>query len=277
MKRDGVKYHSTVMDLAVPLKIFWQRFSLFLLIASSIVIIIFNKVDASISETVRTKAADFIAPITQFITQPIDATLHFYNNIGTYFDVREDNLRLTQENAWLKRQIMAQKQIAIENSHLRELLHVVRKPSISYITARVVGDTTGPYVRSILINAGKNYGIQKGQAVINNHGLIGRITEVGEQTSRILLLTDMSSKVPIITNSSRERGILAGNGSETPSVLYLPEKSSIIEGETVITSGDGELFPPGLLVGTISTEEGRAIIFPSVNYNRLEFVSIINY
>src|SRR5690606_4385105 len=118
------------------------------------------------------------------------------------------------------------------------------------IATKILGDSSGPFIRSALVNAGETHGVLKGQIVINYNGLVGRIIEVGSKTSRVLLITDINSRIPIITASSRERGIVVGNNTDLLSLLYLPEDTRVQIGEIIFTSGDGESFPSGVPIGT---------------------------
>jgi rod shape-determining protein MreC len=127
-----------------------------------------------------------------------------------------------------------------------------------------------------LINAGERDGVRKNQIVINQQGVVGRIIETGEKTARILLLTDLNSKIPVITSESRERCIAAGDNSEVIKILYLPGDNKVKVGEQVFTSGDGDMFPADLQVGTIYAMTDKAFyIKPSVEWSRLGYVQVV--
>ena len=116
----------------------------------------------------------------------------------------------------------------------------------------------------------------KGQAVVMNGGLVGRVIETGKSSSRILLLTDINSKIPVISIDSRERSILAGNNTENPKLLYMPKESKIVDGEVIITSGDGDMLPPGLMVGKATKlADGSYEVLPFVSWHNIEYVSIL--
>jgi rod shape-determining protein MreC len=115
-------------------------------------------------------------------------------------------------------------------------------------------------------------------AVVNDAGLAGRVVDVAKKTARVLLLTDINSRIPVISEASRERAIAGGNNSDTLTLIYLPENSKLKVGEKIITSGDGRVLPPGLPVGVVTKiEKGIATVKPFVDNYRLEYVSVIDF
>src|SRR5207247_11170042 len=111
--------------------------------------------------------------------------------------------------------------LAFENSQLRELLKLPPDPTVSYLTARVVANSGGAYVRSVMVYAGSENGVARGQAAITGDGLVGRVSEVGSRAARILLVTDLNSRVPVVVEGTQERALLAGDNSERPCLRYL--------------------------------------------------------
>ena len=104
-----------------------------------------------------------------------------------------------------------------------------------------------------------------------------RVSEVGENTSRILLVTDLNSRIPVRLEAGRDNGMLAGDNTDRPSLIYMPPTARMVVGDRIVTSGDGAVFPPGLAVGTVlAAEDGVIRVQPLVNWNRLEYVRIID-
>jgi rod shape-determining protein MreC len=166
----------------------------------------------------------------------------------------------------------------VENRSLRELLKVVPTKQSNYITARIVSDMSGPYVRSALIGGGAQAGMKKNQAVINEHGLVGRVVEVGDNTARVLLLADINSRIPVVAETSGEKTILVGNNNDLPTLSYLSPSSMIAVGERIVTSGDGGVFPRGLPVGVVTkVEKGVVHVQPFVDPSRMEYISAVDY
>jgi len=165
-----------------------------------------------------------------------------------------------------------------ENRALRALLNVVPARKSSYITARLVSDVGGPYVHSALINGGTDNGILKDQAAISDNGLLGRVVDVGATSSRVLLLNDINSRVPVVTESSHEKSILVGNNTDTPTLSYIGGESRIRVGERIVTSGDGGVFPEGIPVGVVtSVSKGAVKVQPYVDPTRVQYISVVNY
>ncbi|HTI84989.1 MAG TPA: rod shape-determining protein MreC, partial [Alphaproteobacteria bacterium] len=142
----------------------------------------------------------------------------------------------------------------------------------------VIGESGGPFARSVLINAGSSDGLSRGQAVVNGDGLVGRLTDVGDSAARVLLLTDLNSRVPVVIEETRERAILAGDNSDRPTLAYLPPDARITSGQRVVTSGNGGVLPPGLQIGTVSVgRDGVPRVQPFVNWSKIEFVRIVDF
>jgi rod shape-determining protein MreC len=158
------------------------------------------------------------------------------------------------------------------------LLDYKPDPRARYIAARVIGDSGGAFVRSVLINAGSRDKVAKGQAAMTGHGLAGRVTAAGLQSARILLITDINSRVPVLVQASRDRAILAGDNSGTPRLVFLPGNASVNTGDIIVTSGHGGIFPAGLPVGRASrSDDGTVRVAPFVEFEKMEFVRVIDY
>ncbi len=169
--------------------------------------------------------------------------------------LRTEIAMLRQENSRLREWYQTALMLEAENKSLQELLNVKIEPRYSFVTARVIADSGNAYVHSMLVAAGKSDGIEKGQAVLSGDGLIGRIIEAGDSVSRILLVSDFNSRIPVIIEDSRQKAVLVGNNSSSPSLEYLPPDANVTGGSRIVTSGDGGIFPPGFPIGI--TEQGK--------------------
>ncbi len=262
----------------IPLKALLHRLSFFILLAASVAIILVGKADQESMDSFRSMVVDAVVPVLNVLSSPINAASEFKTKVGNVVFVHDENIKLTQENRRLARiQAMAER-LEVENRRLRELLHFVPDSTVSYISARVVTDTTGPYSRSAIINAGHSTGINKGQVVVNEKGLVGRVAEVGESSSRILLISDINSRIPVLTSVSGERAILSGDNTELLTLIHMPLDSKVQAGEKIFTSGDGQFFPPGIPVGIVESVSNRVVsVKPFVDWSHLEFISIAEY
>ncbi|MCD6075426.1 MAG: mreC, partial [Rhodospirillales bacterium] len=161
------------------------------------------------------------------------------------------------------------------NAALSKLLQVVPEAQASYISARVIASARGTYSNSIVLNAGSIHGVRKGQAVLGDAGFIGRIADVSSHAARVLLLTDVSSRVPVILESTRARALLVGGNVNRPRLVFVTPGTRITPSERIVTSGDGGAFPPGLPVGAVASVTDSTIeVQLFADYDRLEFVRI---
>ena len=150
--------------------------------------------------------------------------------------------------------------------------------SASFVTARVVADNGGAFVRSVLVAAGSQDGVRKGDAAVTGEGLVGRVAEVGNRSARILLLTDINSRIPVVIERSRDQGILAGDNSDNPRLLYLSHGSQLLAGDRVVTSAAGGALPPGLPIGIVkSVDNGDAAVELFVDWDHVEYLRLLDY
>jgi rod shape-determining protein MreC len=266
------------MRLAVPIKVISQRFALPILVLASVVMIVLGKADTLLFERLRSGFADSAAPALRMISQPVAAVDAVVGEVRGLFTLRSDNARLREDNERLLRWQQVAQGLGVENARLRDLVKLTPDPSASFVTGRVIANSGGAFVRSVLIDAGGSAGIVRGQAAVTGEGLVGRITETGDRTSRVLLVTDLNSRLPVVVDGSRERAVLAGDNSDEPRLLYLPTHSAIKVGDRLVTSGNGGIFPPGLPVGLVSAvTDGIVRVQPYAELSRLDFLRIVDY
>lgn len=264
--------------LATPTRGVAQRFAYLGLIVAAFALMLLGKIDTVLVERVRTHATDALAPIMDVASRPVDAVRDGVEEANALLDIRGENARLREQNAQLLRWQAAARKLEAENRELRALMNVKDERAASYITARVIADTGGTFAHSLLLNAGSSDGIRKGQAVMTGEGLVGRVQETGARSARLLLLTDLNSRIPVLVEPSRVRAVLAGTNTERPRLIHLPPGAVVSPGERVVTSGHAGAFPPGVPVGAIATVSDGAIgVQPFVNRARLEYVSILDY
>jgi len=264
--------------IAQPVKSAAQRFAYMGLVAAAFALMIFGKIDNVVVERARTMMTDAVAPILSTVSRPIDSVSEFARKVEALWGLHAENERLREQNARLIQWQAVARRLEAENQSLRELLNYNDAGSIGYVTARVIADTGGAFAHSLLINAGARAGIEKGQAVVTGDGLVGRISGVGRRSARILLLTDLSSRVPVAIEPGRVRAILAGDNSDRPRLVRLPPGADLSPGDLVITSGHGGAFPVGLPVGVVASVSDAGIaVQPFVDRAQLEVVRVVDY
>jgi rod shape-determining protein MreC len=128
----------------------------------------------------------------------------------------------------------------------------VQDPTLSSVTAHVIGRANRPFLDTMILDAGKNQGIKPGEAVVDDRGLIGRIYLVGQHTAWVILLTDLSSRIPVAVEPGHVQAILSGDNTTSPSLETSRPGVVLKVGQQIVTSGDGGLLPAGLPVGTVT-------------------------
>jgi rod shape-determining protein MreC len=267
-----------VVRIATPLKAWAQRFAVFLLIGATFSLMLLGKVDTVVVERARIAVLDAVAPILDAASRPVATINRTFDDAQELAKLREQNAALRTETERLAGWYHEAQRLAEENRSLRGLLNLAPEPERHLVTARVVGDQGGTYVRSVLVAAGARDGLEKNQAALTGAGLAGRVAEVGYRAARILLITDINSRIPVIVGQARDRAVLAGDNTEHPELLYLAPGVSISPGDRVTTSGHGGIFPPGLPVGIVVavTEQGVRVR-PFVDWAHMEFLRLVDY
>ena len=255
-----------------------QRATLPVLVLLSGAIIVLGKADQLLFDSMRTTMTDSLGPVLDALSRPLSVAGSAIDRVRLFVTTYQQNVRLEAENQRLLQWQQSALNLAADNERLRGLLKAVPENSISYVTARVIGNSGGAYVRTVLVNAGTEDGVARGQAAITGEGLVGRLTEVGTRASRVLLITDLNSRIPVTVEASHANAVLAGDNSERPRLMYLPAGQSVKIGDRVVTSGDGGVFPPGLPVGVIAAiDAGGARIEPYVEMSQIGYVLLVDY
>lgn len=255
-----------------------QRLAFALLIATAFALMLLGRLDNVMVERTRLAIVDAVAPIMEVMSRPAAAFNRVVDSVNQQFHIRRELARLQEENLRLRQWQTVARQLEADNAAYRSLLSSKSDAAPSFVSARVIADAGAPFVRTVLLNAGQQDGIRRGQAVMNADGLVGRISEVGTRSARVLLLSDLNSRVPVLNSASSQRGVLSGDNSDWPDLVFLPNQARVATGDRIVTSGHGGLFPPGLPVGIVgSIRDGNVRIQPFVDWHRLEFVRVVRF
>lgn len=246
------------------------------LVILAISLMVLSRVRPAVVESLRTQTYAVLSPVLEVAAAPVRLVRQGGDWINSYLFVRERNrallARLADQQA-LERTIV---RLQIENDRLHELLNVTSWPVQVYGTVRVIGSGGGAYVRSVLVDAGTARGLSSDLAAVDSAGVVGRIINAGRGVSRVLLLTDLNSKIPVRVARTDETGILAGDNTPLPRLMFLPFGNDAAVGDVVVTSGHGGVFPPDLPVGVIAAVDGGAVrVRPYAQLDRLRFLSIV--
>ncbi len=249
-----------------------------LLVVVSALMIIVGKVDQAVFESIRVSIVDHLAAPLALLSRPMTGLASLAERVRAAVAIYDDNLTLSEENRRLLQWQQTALALADQNRQLRALLKLVPEHARAFVSARVIASSGGAYLRNLLVDAGSADGVARGQAVIAGEGLVGRVYEVGLLTARVLLLSDLNSRVPVIVERSRQRAILAGDNSPSPSLWYLDPAAPVRVGDRILTAGEGGVFPPGLPVGVVTAAgPGAPRVTPYVRLSQLEYVRIVDY
>jgi rod shape-determining protein MreC len=255
-----------------------RRVALPIFVLLSAMTIILGKADQVVFESLRISVADTASPALDVLSRPLAALGHLTDSARDFITVYQDNHRLAQENERLLNWQQAALKLASENARLRELLKLMPEPATTFVTARVIANSGGAYVRSMMVYAGSDNGVERGQAAVTGEGLVGRVSEVGSRAARVLLVTDLNSRVPVIVEGPQQRALLTGDNSDRPCLRYLDAGAGIKIGDRVVTSGQGGVFPPGLPVGVVASIDGETPrVEPYVELSQVEYLRIVDY
>ncbi len=227
---------------------------------------------------IRSSVADTVTPALILLSEPFRQAAAFTNGVTGLSELRAENTQLREENVRLREWYQTALMVQSENQSLHALLNVKPDPAHHFITARVVADSGNAFVKSAIVSAGQNDNVAKGQAVLSGDGLVGRIIEAGNNSARVLLLTDVNSRIPVLIEGSRQKAILAGTNDDLPVLKYLPDDTEIKEGTRIVTSGNGGMFMPGLPVGSVAIGgDGLPYVKPFADISRLTHVRIVDF
>jgi rod shape-determining protein MreC len=199
---------------------------------------------------VTRQAVDTVAaPVSGAVAAPGRWTRSAVDWVGDYFFAVSENRKLKAELVEMRQWrdvALAQRDI---NERYRTLMGLRTDPPIPMVAARVISDSRGPFANTRLADAGGDKGVISGNPVMSEHGLIGRVVGVAPNVSRVLLLTDTTSRTPVMIDRTNARSILTGDGGPNPRLEYLRGRDPVKEGDRIVTSGDGGVLPRGLPVG----------------------------
>jgi rod shape-determining protein MreC len=267
-----------VLRLSVPLRQALSRLSLPVLIAAAFGTMLLGKADMTIAERARTVLADLLTPFYAAFAEPARTLRDTIAELPELVSLREENARLREENERLRRWQAAALALESENELLRRQLAFIPEPAPAFHTARIVADGGGVYARAVLIAVPAELPVRRGQIALDERGFVGRVTEVGVRSARILLATDMNSRIPVTLEGSRARAMMVGTNGQRPRLQFWAEGNRPAEGERLVTSAEGIAFPPNLPVGVVRwTESGVAEVELFARLDRLDLVRLFDF
>lgn len=226
-------------------------------------------------EQFRISLLDRIAPSFDWTLRPVAEVANMLADVKAYTRVYQQNEELRRELQRMRGWREAALQLEQKNAQLLALNNVRLNPRLTYVTGEIIADAGSPFSRSALVNVGRLDGISDGAAVLDGMGLVGRIAGVGDRSSRILMLNDVSSRVPATIRPSGQHALVSGDNGPAPALDFIDQGEEVAIGDRVVTSGDGGIFPPDLLIGRVVELEGRRRIRPAAEFEELGYVRIV--
>ena len=236
------------------------------------------RLEGSRVESIRASIVSLFVPAIELAIRPFE---YAQNTIEVWLDATR-NQAVSDTLIQVRNDLNQWKNYAYtleeENAKLKKLVNYAGTSNFQTISAALLADTSSPFRHSYLISSGSERGIKNGYPATDGLGLVGRITNTSRKTARLILLTDTSSRVPIKILPSGKKGLMVGNNTLNPEIELLGNITGINFGDRVLTTGEGGVFPPDILVGTVSEGPDGAIeIILAAEYNTLKMISVIKY
>ncbi len=236
------------------------------------------RIDSPRVERFRAQLVDRVVPSFDWALVPVTKVSGMIEDFQSYNRIYEQNQELRRELQQMKAWKEAALQLEQENAKLLDLNNVRLDARLSYVTGVVLTDSGSPFRQSVLLNIGARDGIVDGWAAMDGLGLVGRISGVGEQTARVILLTDSNSRIPVTIQPSGQNALLVGSNNAAPPLEFLENPDLVRPGDRVVSSGDGGVFPAGLLVGHVAQGTDRRLrVRLAADYERLEFLRVLRH
>ncbi len=255
-----------------------QKFSLLGLILATIILITLARFNFKGVEYLKIGFKEIAYRSSFIVSIPENIIKNFYNNTKMHFYVYNENIELKKK---LKNELSknyATEYIVAENQRLKSAINSINYSS-DQILAKVLLDKKSPFLKSIIVNKGSKDQVKLGMGVMDEDFLVGKVVEVNYSTSRVLLMSDLNSKIPVDIIPGNIQSILSGTGKEYGVIQYI-KKNFLIENESkVFTSGAGSLFKPGIPIGIIKkdNQSSEIIVHFHSDFSQLRFVILVSF
>lgn len=254
-----------------------KKFALVILFLTAFVLMLINKTDTVIVDNASGVATDLVSPLIDVLVTPARMVAKGYDYFRDLKQIYQDNERLREENRRLLVLYNRFVALEIENKLLSDLLNYVTPPETGFVTARIIAEEGDAFSHSMIAYTGDE-NIRKGQVALADKGVIGRVDKVGRNYVKIILITDINSKIPVMIEKSRVRGILSGDNTTLPKLIFTPLGADINVGDRIVTSGVAGVFPAGLPIGrVVSVNKNEIAVKPFSSLEQLEYIKLVDY
>ena len=271
MRRDVYKKHHLLRSTPRPT----ARKSLYTFIFISIALLTLNRINHDLIYSFRGRVIALAAPVFEIASKPVRQIKYVWQNAELLIANSDELHRLRTENQKLQQWKWRAKILEDKLAAYAKIIRAVERPPLGFATGQVISEGRGPFLHSVLLNAGRKDGVRNGYPVVSADGLVGRVVQSGARAAHTLLVSDRNSRIPVEVGNNRTRAILRGDGIATPRLTYLSKGSQIAVGDEVFTSGQGGLFPRGLRIGkvVISGQLYRVKLYADLS--RLDYLSVL--
>ena len=253
-----------------------QRFSLFVLLFSSIFLIVLGKFNFTAINYLKITINEVVYRTSFVASIPEKYITYSYRAIEKHIKLYKDYNFQKEELEKLKSEKYEVKFLEAENKRLKKVLNDINYSS-ELVIAKVIIDKQSPFLRSIIINKGSKNNIKKGMSVLSDSYLIGKVVEVNYMTSRVLLLSDLNSKIPVTIEPGSIQSILSGDGENSGNIQYTKDNLPIADGSIIYTSGTGGLLKSGIPIGKIEQNENQNSVNFFIDFSQLRYVKVSSY
>ena len=251
------------------------------LIIFSILLLLVGKINENSLNFLKSYYLDITSNFLTLVGKPVNSLSDGFYRVNNLVNMYTENQILKEENKSLIKWKDLALRLLAENKELQKLLNSVNLDSENLITTRVISNSAGSYVKTLTINVGSNDGVKLGNPVINDWGMIGRIVELGRNSARVLLTVDINSQIPVYFENSLHRAILVGKNSDLLELKFLKKRVLLLDGDRLLTSGEGGVLPRGIPVGiyssAINTKSDKFFVVPAKNWDKLNILKVVLY
>jgi rod shape-determining protein MreC len=269
-----------LIRFSVPFREALARLTLPVMLMISLCLVLVGRADEGLAVHLRNVLDDVLAPAYAVVAAPLEALAQGGGAVGHLFELEQQNVALRAENAKLLQWQAVALTLAAQNQAMQGALHYAPQPAPRFFTADVVADLGPVYARSVLVNlpAGQGPGEALGAIAMDGRGVAGRVVEAGSRAARVLLISDLNSRVPVALGTSGAPALMAGANDDTPVLSYWSPGQPPAEGAIVLTSAAGGAFPPGLPVGVVHyTAQNDPVVLPFANLEGLRLLRLFAY
>ena len=244
---------------------------------TAFVLMLLNKTDNAILNSTSGVASDVVSSLVDVLVIPAKIAAQGYDWAKNIRNIYKDNEALKAENKRLNIVYDRYKSLEVENKLLASLLNYVVPPKAEFITVRVVAEENDAFAHSMTAYVG-DIEVKKGQVALSDKGVVGRVDKTGGRYAKVILITDINSKIPVMIENTRMRGILSGDNTSVPKLIFVPLDAKIEVGDRIVTSGVAGVFPAGLPIGkVVGIRKNEITVKPFSSLDQLEYIKLVNY